>query len=501
MSTAAVHEPGAEPVVVGAPDPAAVAAAISAGLVADGSPPFPRLHPTFFERCRWTVASEDVPLVIAEHAGGSSSDLRLEPVAAWAARGAGNGTGPPKLVKSVGGGRWGASARFESPVVGAGIGRSYAVREGIAGTVVHRVSPLGGVVAPLPSGDERPVVIVVASIRGGDLTAWLLRSLADEFRFIVVLTDGADGEPLVRGLTELADRVYPVGGFLEPEVWPSLVADLARAHRAQAVVRVGAEVDLPQFAEPRPLVVDLPLHRTKLAADADLVLALGCEIGDEARGRGVQTVALVPGPEPVGGIPAAEELAGVRSAYGVPADARLVLAVCDLEPDQRPEDVTAVARRLRHLEDVHVLLVGQGSLAGSISDLAGYFELDRFSLAPQGHTLTELTAVSDCVLSTAELDPWPVAVGAALALGRSVVATAIDGVRELAAAADFDRCVLCPPGDVDALAAAVIDALDNHRRPRATKKAWNEAAARAAAAAGVVREALGRVPAGKSENR
>jgi glycosyltransferase involved in cell wall biosynthesis len=179
---------------------------------------------------------------------------------------------------------------------------------------------------------------------------------------------------------------------------------------------------------------------------------------------------------------------------------RLVLAVCNLEPDHRPEDVTAVARRLRHLENIYVLLVGQGSLAGSISDLAGYFDLDRFSLAPAGHTLTELVAVSDCVLSTAELDPWPVAVGTALALGRRVVATEIDGVRELAAAVGFDRCFLGPPGDVDALAAAVVDALDNQRKPRATKKAWNAAAARAATAAGVLREALGRNPVGESES-
>ena len=38
-----------------------------------------------------------------------------------------------------------------------------------------------------------------------------------------------------------------------------------------------------------------------------------------------------------------------------------------------------------------------------------------------------------------------------LALGRHVVATDVDGVRELVAAADGERCVLRPPGDLEGL--------------------------------------------------
>ncbi len=191
----------------------------------------------------------------------------------------------------------------------------------------------------------------------------------------------------------------------------------------------------------------------------------------------------------------------MRSAYGVPEDARLILTVCDLEPANRPSDVAAIARRLRHREDIYLLLIGQGSLAGSISDLAGYFELDRFIFAPSGHSVTEIVAASDCVLSTAEVDPWPVSVGAALALGRSVVATEIDGVRELVAAANGDRCTLLPPGDVNGLAAAVVEALGSQRKPRATKKAWNAARARSAKAADVIREALSGDSIGEQEKR
>lgn len=500
-STAVVHEPGAAPVVVAAPAGEAVAAAMTAGLVAEVALPLSKLHPTLFERCRWTVASEGLPLIVADLARGSNPGGRLEPVADWLARSTVGSVPPrPALTKVVGNG-WRVIDRPASSVVGAGFGRGYVVGAGATGKLAHRVAPVDGVVAPYPSGDERPAVLVLASSRAAELTAWLLRTMADGFRCTVLLTGEVDGSPLVRALTELADRVYPISGFLEPEILPSLVADLVRAHRVRSVLRVGTGIDLPDFDEFRPVVIDLPLHGSEVADEADLVLALGGDIGDAAFEHGLETMTLVPGPAQAGTIPAAEELTGIRSAYGVSEQTRLVLAFCDLEPAHRPEDVTAVARRLRHLEDVSFLVVGQGSLAGSISDLAGYFELDRFSLAPPGHPLTDLVAVSDCVLSTAELDPWPVAVGAALALGRSVVATDIDGVRELAEAVDFDRCALCPPGDVDALAAAVIEALDTHRRPRATKKAWKAAAARSAAAAEVVRAALDRAPEGEPESR
>jgi glycosyltransferase involved in cell wall biosynthesis len=258
----------------------------------------------------------------------------------------------------------------------------------------------------------------------------------------------------------------------------------------RAILRIGASFELPSFEDSRPVVVDLPIDGSEILSGADLTLALGREMTEAAQERGVVTRAMVPGPAPGGEIPQTDHSADVRSAYGVPEDARLILTVCDLEPANRPSDVAAIARRLRHREDIYLLLIGQGSLAGSISDLAGYFELDRFIFAPSGHSVTEIVAASDCVLSTAEVDPWPVSVGAALALGRSVVATEIDGVRELVAAANGDRCTLLPPGDVNGLAAAVVEALGSQRKPRATKKAWNAARARSAKAADVIREAL-----------
>ncbi len=501
-SKAAVHVAGADPMLIDAAHRAAVAAAFDADLVADLELPLPHLHPATLELCRWTAASEGLPLVVAGDSGGSlRRGWRLESVDDWAASGAKNGAPVrPRMVKMVGGWGWGPPEALSSPSAAAGFGRAYLPRPEAKGSLVHKVSPLNGVVAPAAAGDDRPAVLILLSASGGELGAWLLRVLGEDYRCIVFLAGNNGGSSLLRGLTELAERVYPVDRFLEPVVWPSLVADVVRAHEVRSVLRVGASFDMPVFEDSRAVVVDLPIDRSEIVAGADALLALGRGIAEAANETGVVTRALVPGPAPGGEIPGNDRSAGVRAAYGVPEDARLVLTMCDLEPTNRPADVAAIARRLRHREDIHMMLIGQGALAGSISDLAGYFELDRFVFAPPGHPVAELVAACDCVLSTAEVDPWPVSIGAALALGRSVVATEIDGVRELVAAANGDRCTLLPPGDVNGLAAAVVEALETQRKPRVTKKAWKAARARSANAADEIRDALGGGSVGEQEN-
>jgi glycosyltransferase involved in cell wall biosynthesis len=496
---AVVHARGADLEPVAAVDRAALTAATAAELVADLTTPLPRLHPTVVERCRWAAASEGLPLRVVEGVGpGWRRGWELLPATVWTA---GQDGSRLRLVKLVGGPGWGAPEGAGEPVVGAGAGRGYLPAPDHAGALVHRFAPLDGVVSAPSAGDERPVVLIVSAAAGAEVAAWLVRSLAADHRCTVVLTAADDGSAAVRGLTELAWRCYPVGGFLEPAVWPSLVADLARAHGARAVLRVGDAPGPPVGAEGRPPVVAMPLRPADIGDGADVVLAVGGDIGEAARGGGLETLDLVPGPLPAGAPPSARERDGVRSAYGVPEGARLVLAVGPLEPVRRPEDVAAVARRLAHRKDVHVLLVGRGSLTGPVSDLAGYLELDNFTLAPPGHALADLVGSCDCLLGTAEEDPWPVAIATAIALGRPVVATDVDGVREVVAAAGSPRCVLCRPGDLEAMAAALLEALDGGPPPRATKKTWGAAAARGEAAAATLRQALDRAVGGADEDR
>jgi len=497
-SAAVLHPRGSEPRTLAASDRAALSAALAAELIADVGDAGRSLHPTIIERCRWVVASERVPLLVGAVTAGSR--WKVEPKERWAGTSPDrHGTGRPRLIKAVGTGGWGAHAEAHRASSGSGMGRGYIALRGTHGITDHRVRPVGGLVEPFPVTDGRPAVLVVTSGRGFGPATWLVGQLRGEFRFTVVATEGADGAPPIRALSDLAERTYPIGGFLEPEVWPSLIADLARAHEARTILRIDPGFKVPRD-ENGPRVVDMPVEAGRGVDDPDVVIALGGAIAADARMRGFEVVEVIPGPLLRGELPTPAELDGVRSAHGVPGDASLVLTVCNLEPDHRPEDVAAVARRLDHRRDVHVLLVGRGRLAGAVSDLADYFALDRFAVSPPGIGLKELVAASDCVLSTAEMDPWPVSVAAALALGRNVVATEIDGVRELCAAARFDRCTLCQPGDVDSLAAAVVDALQTNRRPRLTHKAWKAATHRSEAAARAVAGVLhGSVGGGQEE--
>lgn len=486
---AVVHGRGAEPADLDAPDRAALAGTLAAEWVAETDTVPSKLEATVVELCRWTLASEGLPLVVEVDGGTSRPRVRwrVEPVASWAGAAA-----PPRndLAKAVGGRDWHpvvATGRASVPVGG---GRAYLTRPGRRGRLSHEVAPLAGVVQPFAGDDARPAVLVLSSAGdGGRLAAWLLRAAAAELRPVVLLVGEAATSPVREALASLAPEVYPAGAWLEPAVAPSLAADLVRARGIRTVLRIGGPVELPGLGEARPVVVDWPLEPDHVAPGADRVLAVGEDIARRARAAGLETVDLVPSPELPGEPPDPARLAAVRAAYGIADDVRLVLALCDLEPDRRPEDVAAVAWRLRDRDDVRVLLVGRGSLAGTVSDIAGHLGLERFSFAPPGHPPAELVAACDCVLSTSERDPWPLAVAAALALGRPVVACGVDGVRELTAAAG-GRSALCPPGDVDALARAVSEALDGPR-PRHTKKAWKAAADRSRRCRETVLSALG----------
>lgn len=479
---------GGEPQNFDAPDRKSLAAELSAGYVADLVSPLPRLHPTVFEVCRWTLASEGLPLLVQSvgSAPGGEKTWSVRPLEDWIDSQESTG-----LVKVVGGRDWHPTGLSGSPFAGTGGGRGYLLPRGASGEITHEVAPLADTEPMTAETDGRPAVIVTTTLSGATVAAWLQRELGNAFRFVVMIVDSEEsGGSAIRAITDLGAMVYPIAGFLEPQVHPWVVADVLRAAGAGVVLRIDTPVDLQVVSGDRPFVIDLPFHSDEVCGAADIVLALGGEIADRARNREIETVDLVAAPDLSGSEPNAEARAGLRAAYNVPEGAQLVLTYGDLTPDRRPEDAAAVARRLRRREDVFFLMIGQGPLAGTVSDMAAYFGLDRFVISPAGHSMIDLVGACDCVLSPAEEDSWPVAVAAGLALGRSIVATDIDGVRELVAAADGDRCTLCQPGDVDALAAAVADGLDNHRPRKATKKAWTAARGRTKRCLVAIREAI-----------
>jgi glycosyltransferase involved in cell wall biosynthesis len=351
------------------------------------------------------------------------------------------------------------------------------------------VAPLDGVVAPSVAGDDRPHVLILTPLSTGaeELAMWLIRGLADSMSISVVLVEGCgERKRLVRAMAGLTPMVYPVADFLHPSVWASAARDLVSARGVTSVLRIGGAGRIAVEIEDGPPVFDLPLDPSEVGSDQGTVLAIGESIAEAARRAGSEVVPLAGAPSLPSIPPDPEAAATVRSGLGISIDQRLVVGIADLEAEQRPEDVVAVAQRLRHREDIHFLLVGDGELAGTVSDIARHYGLENFTLAPRTHGVFELVLAADVVVIAAERDPWSTPAVAALALGRHLVATDVPARRELVDGWDEDRVALVRPGDVSGLAGAVETAIDRRRKPRATKKAWK------AAAAGSVR-GLGRV--------
>lgn len=164
----------------------------------------------------------------------------------------------------------------------------------------------------------------------------------------------------------------------------------------------------------------------------------------------------------------------IRARLGIDDDTMLVVHAADLIASERPEDVVAVAHRLGDAP-IHVLMVGDGPLAGPVDDLARWMKppsLRRLAAPPPPGWLT-LLAAADVVLSTAERVVWPTTLLDALSVGTPVVATDVAGLDTLLLGdtqhEDEERepCgVLAPVGDVDALAGALHELVDPERRQR-----------------------------------
>jgi glycosyltransferase involved in cell wall biosynthesis len=176
-----------------------------------------------------------------------------------------------------------------------------------------------------------------------------------------------------------------------------------------------------------------------VARGAALTLAASADLRDTALVRGAREVRLLPvaAPALVG--------TGVDPGLGHP----LVLAVGRLHP-QKGYDV--LVRALPLLGDVVVAVAGDGPLADALRQQAPAVRwLGRRT------DVADLYAAADVVVLPSVWEARSLTAQEALLAGRPLVATAVGGLPELVG----DGALLVPPGDADALAAAVRSLLDD----------------------------------------
>lgn len=229
--------------------------------------------------------------------------------------------------------------------------------------------------------------------------------------------------------------------------------------------------DIPRTGSPR--LVGRLLRRVSVRASATIVGA-STDLVDRARRMGVDAAL---------GEVAAPSLGSVgvgrtelRAALGIPDRAVMIITVARLAPQKRLDLVCAVARRLRHRDDLVFVIVGDGP---ERDRLRRRVAADRLPVRLLGHRedIADLLNAADLALLTSHWEARPLAAQEMLRAGLALVTTRVGGVDELVR----DAAVLVGPGDVPAMVEAVSTLADAPARRKALGAAAEE---RAAALAG-----------------
>ena len=167
----------------------------------------------------------------------------------------------------------------------------------------------------------------------------------------------------------------------------------------------------------------------------------------------------------------------VRGELGIAGGSPLVVSVANFKPFKGHEHLLRAAAIVRRdAPDVRFVLVGVGPGEPEMRRLADDLGLNgSVVFAGFRDDAPRLTASADVFVLPSEHEGLPIALLEAMALGRAVVATDVDGIPE--AVRDGVDAVLVGPRDPDALASAIVSLLED---PALRERLGASARARAA---------------------
>lgn len=191
--------------------------------------------------------------------------------------------------------------------------------------------------------------------------------------------------------------------------------------------------------------------RVALGASADLVERAAVLGAADARLAPVAAPAL-PGPR--------RRRAAVRAEFAVAGDQPLILSVGRLHPQKRYDVLVDAAARWRARTPPPVVIIA-GSGPAYLA-LAARISAARAPVTLLGHRtdVADLLAGADLAVVTSDWEARQLFAQEALRAGVPLVATEVGGLPDLVG----DAAVLVPPGDVDAVDAAVRELLDDAAR-------------------------------------
>ncbi len=154
--------------------------------------------------------------------------------------------------------------------------------------------------------------------------------------------------------------------------------------------------------------------------------------------------------------------AALREELGIEGDHKVASIIAALRPEKRHDLFLQAARQVAdQLPQARFLIVGDGPSRADFELQCADLGLDEVvQFLGSRHDIAEIQALSDVVcLASTDVESAPICMLEALASGRPQVATAIGGIPRIID--DGKTGLLVPPGDVDALAAAMTRVLSN----------------------------------------
>lgn len=329
-----------------------------------------------------------------------------------------------------------------------------------------------------------PVPIVVVSnhgqiVGGGEESLLALLGGLDRARWTPALVVPGEGAVAARARAlGLAVSVIPLPTLRRPG--PASVksvaalrglaertgAALLHANGSRAMAYAGAAGRLAR----RPVVWHVriaerdPLLDRLLGALADLVIVISRAVARRFPGRLAPKLRIVPNGVDLARFsprPAPPEL---RGALGLPAGAPCVVSVgrfVAVKGYAHLVDAAAALERAR--PGVHWVLAGDGELRPALEAQARRLGLGgRIHFTGWRDDVPALVAQGDLFVLPSLEEPFGRVLIEAMAMGKAVVATAAGGVPEIVV--EGETGLLVPPGDPEALAAAVRALLDDAPR-------------------------------------
>ena len=162
--------------------------------------------------------------------------------------------------------------------------------------------------------------------------------------------------------------------------------------------------------------------------------------------------------------PEAIDRGKVRGSLNVPPDAPLVIGVGRLERQKRFDVwLEAAAQVHRQIPNARFLIVGDGSLRQRLETQARELGLDTVvCFTGPRQDVPDLLVASDLFVLSSDWEGLPITLLEALAMRVPAVATAVDGSVEVLQGSEAGRLV--PPGDVESLAKAIVELLQDKNR-------------------------------------